>query len=161
VDRIITRINCAPVEELTRQHLVAEYRELPRIFNLVRAAVERGERPDDKRNPRQYTLGAGHCRFFYPRLGWLKERQRALVAEMQRRGYNPAFTDVDDLDDGIPGEWLGWWTPGAADLMINRARISERLGSANREAHDLPFTGTGVTNGGFVAVREGDRKEAA
>ncbi len=127
VDCIITRINCVPAGELTQQHLVAEYRELPRIFNLVRAAIERGERPTDKRNPRAYTLGTGHVRFFYPRLGWLKERQRELVGEMQARGYKPSFTDVDGLDAGIDRAWLGNWTPDDAAMAINRERIATRL----------------------------------
>lgn len=60
----MTRINCIPPRELSREHLIAEYRELPRIFALVRAAIARGESPDDPRNPTSYTLGAGHVRFF-------------------------------------------------------------------------------------------------
>lgn len=33
--KAMTRINRIPVEELSRQHLVAEYRELPRVFALA------------------------------------------------------------------------------------------------------------------------------
>lgn len=51
----MTRINCVAPIELTTKHLVAEYRELPRIYNLVRAAIKRGERPSDARNPKHYT----------------------------------------------------------------------------------------------------------
>ena len=47
----MTRINGIPPQELTGPHLVAEYRELPRIFALVRAAAARGARPEDPRNP--------------------------------------------------------------------------------------------------------------
>jgi hypothetical protein len=125
----MTRINVVPVEELSQQHLVAEYRELPRIFNLVRAAIVRGESPCDKRNPLAYTLGTGHCRFFYSKLGWLKERQRALVGEMWRRGYKPSFTDVEGLLSGIPEPWCCDWTPDTTAMEINRARISERSGA--------------------------------
>jgi deoxyribonuclease (pyrimidine dimer) len=123
----MTRINVVPPVELTQQHLVAEYRELPRIFNLVRAAIERGEKPNDKRNPLAYTLGTGHCRFFYAKLGWLKERQRSLITEMLKRGYKPSFTDVEHLDEGIGPEWRGDWFPDPAALAVNRARISIRL----------------------------------
>ena len=35
----MTRINCVPVEELHQKHLVAEYRELPRVFRLAEAAA--------------------------------------------------------------------------------------------------------------------------
>lgn len=125
----LTRINCVPPSELTRQHLIAEYRELPRIFGLVRAAVERGEQPSDRRNPQAYTLGTGHCRFFYSRLGWLSYRQACLIAEMKRRGYSVNFSDVAGLIVGIPWEWFGAWEPDHAALAINRARIQERLDS--------------------------------
>jgi hypothetical protein len=123
----VTRINCVPPGELTRQHLIAEYRELPRVFGLVRAAVERGESPDDKRNPQEYTLGRGHVRFFYRRLAWLLHRQRELVAEMQWRGYKPQHIPTDDLLEGIPQAWHGWWRPTPEAMAINRERISERL----------------------------------
>lgn len=125
----MTRINCVPPAELTTPHLVAEYRELPRIFGLVRAAIARGERPDDSRNPRDYRLGPGHVRFFYPRLGFLARRQEALVAEMLRRGYSPSFTDPAGLLAGMPAEWCGDWTPSADAMALNRARIAERIGA--------------------------------
>ena len=123
----MTRINCVPPAELTTPHLIAEYRELPRIFGLVRAAIARGERPDDPRNPAEYRLGSGHVRFFYPRLGFLARRQEALIAEMLRRGYSPSFTDPAGLLTGISEEWCGDWVPSEAAVAINRDRIAERL----------------------------------
>jgi hypothetical protein len=39
----MTRINCIDPALLSDKHLGAEYRELPRIFNLVRDAIKRGE----------------------------------------------------------------------------------------------------------------------
>ena len=42
----MTRINCIPVEELSTPHLIAEYRELPRVFALAHnAAAAAGRRP--------------------------------------------------------------------------------------------------------------------
>jgi deoxyribonuclease (pyrimidine dimer) len=124
----MTRINCIPPAELTSRHLVAEYRELPRIFALVRAAIARGETPDDPRNPPDYRLGTGHVRFFYCRLGYLAKRQAALVGEMQSRGFKPTFTDPSGLLLGIPAVWCGDWEPSEAAISANRARIAERLG---------------------------------
>lgn len=126
----MTRINCIPPRELSGPHLVAEYRELPRIFGLVRAAIGRGERPDHPRNPAQYCLGAGHVRFFYPRLGYLARRQAELIAEMLARGYAPTFTAPEGLLEGIPPEWQAEWTPTPQDMALNRARIAERTPSA-------------------------------
>jgi deoxyribonuclease (pyrimidine dimer) len=122
----MTRINCVPPAELTVKHLVAEYRELPRVFGLVRQAILRGERPDDARNPTAYTLGKGHIRFFYARLGYLSRRQAALVEEMRRRGYQPTFAEVHLLVTEIPAEWCGEWEPTPEAVALNRARIEER-----------------------------------
>lgn len=38
----MTRINLIPPSELHYKHLVAEYRELPRVFGLVRRAQANG-----------------------------------------------------------------------------------------------------------------------
>lgn len=124
----MTRINCIPVAELTREHLVAEYRELPRLFGLVAAARDRGESPDDRRNPGAYTLGAGHVRFFFGRLGYAELRFTQLVREMLRRGYNPSFlTPPIPLALQRDLRWWRGWEPDSAALALNRARIAERL----------------------------------
>ncbi|WOC14686.1 pyrimidine dimer DNA glycosylase/endonuclease V [Pseudochrobactrum sp. MP213Fo] len=123
----MTRINCIPPQELTGPHLVAEYRELPRIFALARAAIERGEKPDDPRNPRSYTLGKGHVRFFYPRLGFLVQRQQSLIDEMLQRGYQPSYQQTDHLIKDIPANWCADWQPDDDAMRINRERIAERL----------------------------------
>lgn len=122
----MTRINCVPPGELSGPHLVAEYRELPRVFALVRAAAARGERPDDPRNPRRYVLGAGHVRFHYPLCGYLVRRHRALVAEMLARGYKPGMPDAGSMADGVAADWMGDWKPDEAALALNRARIAAR-----------------------------------
>lgn len=127
----MTRINCVPVEELTLRHLVAEYRELPRVFALARQAWARGESPDDARNPEAYTLGAGHVRFFYTRLGWCRKRHRQLIDEMLRRGYHPTFLAAPavsaEFGPAVRPEWWRDWEPTPAALSLNRARICARL----------------------------------
>ena len=40
----MTRINLTLVSELADQHLMAEYRELPRVFGAVRKHVQNGKR---------------------------------------------------------------------------------------------------------------------
>lgn len=119
----MTRINCVPVEELSRQHLIAEYRELPRVFALAKAASERRRLVQ----PEQYTLGTGHVTFFYTRLGYLTKRHAQLVAEMLRRGYKPTFTgSLKDAHPDIPDRFWNDWTPTEEALAINRERILQR-----------------------------------
>lgn len=123
----LTRINCVPTGELSGKHLVAEYRELPRVFKLMLAAQLRGEKIDDPRNPKQYVMGTGHVRFFYDKGLFLVRRQRALVQEMLDRGYNPKHIDpMGMLPDGLDLSRMMDWTPTEEALTINRARIEER-----------------------------------
>lgn len=117
----MTRINCVPVEELTGKHLVAEYRELPRLFNLIADWKARG-RPGDI--PETYRLGAGHVRFFYTKEAWLATRFDQLVNEMLRRGYQPQYlSQWHRVQDEEPQLWV----PDEVALVANRARIAERL----------------------------------
>jgi len=126
----MTRINVVPAKELSRQHLVAEYREIGRIYKLVRKAVERGEDSLDKQNPGSYTLGTGHVRFFYPRLQFIRWRQIELYNEMRERGYKPSFKPPSVLDiigwTGIDESWYQDYVPTPEAIEINRARIMER-----------------------------------
>lgn len=122
----VTRVNRVPPEELSGRHLVAEYRELPRVFRLALAAWRRGERPDDPRNPRRYVLGEGHVRFFYSRLGYPRRRFLSLVREMKARGYRPAYTSVLHEYEPLPIHWRRDWEPDEEALALCRARIRER-----------------------------------
>lgn len=125
----MTRINCVPVEELTDAHLGAEYRELPRVFGLVRCAQQRGVRPSTLKAPKEYTLGAGHVKFFYGKLRWLHDRHRLIVDECLRRGRVVNFHEPPDTSD-IHEHWFGSWEPRPEDFSANRERIALRLAEA-------------------------------
>lgn len=127
----MTRINCVPPSELTRQHLIAEYRELPRVFTLAEASHARGEAaPID--NSGRYFLGPGHVRFFYNKLSWLRIRHMQLVAECVRRGYKTNI-DCSHRSLHLPSEWQGGWEPNRDDMTTNRVRLAQRLGMSLRE----------------------------
>lgn len=120
----MTRINCIPAAELAREHLVAEYRELPRVVALANAAWKRRE-TFERFIPAAYALGPGHVRFFHNKMAWVRCRFAELVEEMLTRGYNPTFRELPDITVGP--EWMGEWTPDAAAQALNRARIRERI----------------------------------
>lgn len=110
----MTRINVIPPADLTDQHLIAEYRELPRVFALARP---------DPATPPAYTLGVGHVRFFYPRTGYLTRRQGDIITECLRRGF--AITQLE-----APAPVVGLdedWTPTPEARAVNLARLAERL----------------------------------
>ena len=83
----MTRINCVPPKELTHQHLLAEYRELPHVFGQAAKTTGRDEQPDDPHNPTTYTLNQSHVHFFYNRLHYLTVRHDQLRLEMRHRNY--------------------------------------------------------------------------
>lgn len=115
----MTRINCVPVQELHQKHLVAEYRELPRVFALARITM---------RAPKEYTLGQGHVLFFYDKLGWMFDRQWQLVKEMLDRGYFPSHNPntLYEQYHNVKQHLWGDWTPTPEAMAINRQRIKER-----------------------------------
>lgn len=121
----MTRINCISPEFLSGKHLVAEYCELPRVFDLSLSAQLRGDTLVDyaKLN---YTLGKGHVKFFYSRLAWCLTRQEALVEEMKRRGYSPKFDKPSLLMRAQHPDWCNNWAPTIADERTNLGRLVER-----------------------------------
>lgn len=121
----MTRINCVDPSTLHTKHLVAEYREIPRIFNLVR---KHHLSKNKLIAPSVYTLGTGHVKFFYDKLGYIVERYSALIAEMLKRGYNPSFTNTlrSDFSD-IPAKYWNNWTPDIEAIRINVIRIADRM----------------------------------
>lgn len=118
----MTRINCVPVAELSDKHLGAEYRELPRVFKLAEAAYHRGDNPE--RFPQAYTLGTGHVKFFYARLGYLSRRYGEIIYECMKRGRVVNFPKPPFV--AIPLAWCADWQPTPEALAINRQRIKDR-----------------------------------
>jgi deoxyribonuclease (pyrimidine dimer) len=117
----MTRINVVPPSELSRQHLLAEWRELPRVFSLAEKAWARGT----PKIPAKYCLGAGHVTFFYDKLEWVTKRFYELREEMLRRNYAPAYEHPPGFS--IKRQHPNDWEPDAEALALNRSRIAERL----------------------------------
>src|SRR3546814_19293963 len=128
----MTRINCVPVHELSGPHLVAEYRELPRVFALAQKAAARGSFTQ----PQAYTLGKGHVLFFYTRLGYLARRHLELIEEMKRRGYKPTFSGMRREDFlNVPDAYWSDWEPTDEAIRTNRIRIQERSRNKKNTSH--------------------------
>ena len=122
----MTRINCIDPSELHDKHLLAEYRELPRIFSIVRSHIE-ANTLSLVDIPRQYTLGKGHMKFFYNKLNYLYLRQVQLIKELGSRNYTVSFQHPGDFLEGMPEYVLNDWIPTPEAIAINTARINERL----------------------------------
>ena len=113
----MTRVNVGihPIE-LCDQHLVAEYRELPRCFSTRTNAGLKG-----------FRLGKGHQLWCAQYQLSCARRQAALCDEMRRRGFTVNYPMTwQDFPKGALA-----WSPAdesaARPLLI--ARIRERLSS--------------------------------
>lgn len=116
----MTRINLIDPQDLTDQHLVAEYRELPRVFTLAQQWLDRGK-PGDI--PPTYRMGAGHVRFFYDKTDYLSKRQALLIAECQRRGFDIAHVQAPAPIEGATSGWL----PDVLALTRNLRRLLDKV----------------------------------
>lgn len=122
----MTRINVVPPSELHTKFLVAEYREIVRVFALARQSqysMHKVKQPD------VYTLGTGHVKYFYNRLGFITERYDSLCQEMLSRGFKCNRVPKEDLHQGIEKNMFFNYKVTEEALRINRERILERTKS--------------------------------
>jgi len=126
----MTRINTVPVECLSDKHLLAEYRELPRIFTVVAKIYDSGKSlPTDI--PPNYKLGSGHVKFFYNKLTWLITRYKLLFGELIKREFN-MDTDMYHSIKWSAAKLLSGagqrndWNPSPEDMYLNMARLAKR-----------------------------------
>lgn len=112
----MTRINVVPPSELLDQHLLAEYRELPRVFALARV-LPVGTAPSN------YVLGSGHVKFFYDKTGFLSRRQEEIIQECLLRGWAIQHTRAPEPVPGLERDWV----PDDRAVRLNLRRLRERF----------------------------------
>lgn len=96
----MTRVNVGvDPSELPDRLLLAEHREITRIPNAVTSG-----RAKLVNIPQEFTLGAGHVKFFYDKLGYLKSRYEQLYHECIRRGFR--VTNKSDAFIGVTGDYV-------------------------------------------------------
>ena len=116
----MTRINLGiEPAELCDQHLVAEYRELPRIFNFAAKTPA----------PEHFKLGSGHVKWCAKYLGTMKDRQISIVEEMKRREFTVNFSDVPTVNDN--DLYCSGFEVITARALLQE-RINERLNGMKR-----------------------------
>ncbi len=124
----MTRINSGiEPSELKRAHLLAEWREI----TMVPAALKRSLRTKSineilRSIPSEFTLNAGHVKFFYDKMDYLKARMARIADEMYLRGYDVDLTRYTAFD-GLPKDFYGQWTETVAAREIVLERIALRV----------------------------------
>jgi deoxyribonuclease (pyrimidine dimer) len=138
----MTRINATiKPSQLCDQHLLAEYRELPRIFTL---ANKKSASNSFEELPEKFTLGKGHVKFFYDKLYFLATRYEEIVKELQKRGYTLDQEIISSVRLSYKNSY--WYlcgdfesTPEAHALLC--IRLKERLKSMKK----ITFSGVEVS----------------
>lgn len=124
----MTRINLIPPRLLSREHLIAEYKEIMRLPGNLKTSLERKGKPFDvKEIPPSYVLGKGHVKFFYDKFEFLKKRFELLVEEIINRGYKPNYLDSSIFNTET--RYMNDYIPTTDEIKLNIRRINERGGS--------------------------------
>lgn len=117
----MTRINVVPVKELSDQHLIAEYRELPRV-------VKQNINIEDA--PLKYTLGKCHVKWAKLHSRWLMRRYLDITWELQNRGFNTNFPFYKLYEvyetQYYTKECDNYYNIKAKDIQLNRQRLIEK-----------------------------------
>lgn len=125
----MTRVNIIPVQELTDQHLFAEYREITRLFALVKQACDKY--PINtvlKKVVPTYRLSTGHVVFFYDKLDFIERRYFELKDEVLKRGFNITLKDdITEFRQIIDKRFYNDFTPNKNDMAINIERLIEKI----------------------------------
>ena len=118
----MTRINLISVTELSDQHLIAEYRELPRIIKQEHIYI--GDAPDT------YVLGKGHVKWCVKHANFCLTRYYCICKEMEFRGFKVNYP-YDDLLKIANDKQVTWYSkhyfPTPQDVQLSRNRIVEKI----------------------------------
>lgn len=109
----MTRINVIPVSELSDQHLIAEYHELPRV---LKQNINTADAPE------KYCLGRGHMKWAKRYALYIRGRYGELCREMLLRGFTVNYY-TDAFDASL---YKHWYYPTPEDIELNRQRIREK-----------------------------------
>ena len=119
---IMTRINLIPVKELSDQHLIAEYREIPRVIKQEHIYI--GDAPD------RYVLGKGHVKWAIKHGNFCLTRYYYICEEMKYRGFKVNYP-YEDLAKIAEGKQITWYTenyfPTEEEIELSRNRIIEKI----------------------------------
>lgn len=114
----MTRINLVSPQELSDQHLIAEYHELPRVLKQDINTADA---------PKRYCLGKGHVKWAKSRSLFLQVRYSRIIMEMLHRGFRVNYS-WEDLVDGYPVKLSDDWYYIATeeDVALSKARLIEK-----------------------------------
>lgn len=139
----MTRINIVLPSELSDQHLLAEYRELPRC-------IKQDIDTSDILQSERYHLGKGHMKWAKKHSLYLLCRYSLILEEMHYRGFKPRHLLTPLIDIYLKGKEDNRYNyyPNKEDILLSRKRLVEKY-----QANPGHYTWTNSTK---PAYYEGD-----
>lgn len=123
----MTRVNVVDPRSLCNKHLLAEWREMPRVVSSLNKSLNRKSKPFSTAEIKSsYTLGAGHVKFFFNKFKYLHRRHKQLTSELLSRGFSLSTTD-SNIFSTVDKTWYNDWTPTQKDIDLNVQRILQRM----------------------------------
>jgi deoxyribonuclease (pyrimidine dimer) len=116
----MTRINLVNPKFMLDQHLLAEYRELPRVFNFAK---------EYKDIPKEYCLGSGHIKFFSNKLLFLFYRYIQIFNELIERNFKVTF-DIETLKNklnSIDNTFKKDYIPSEKEIKLSAERLVNKF----------------------------------
>ncbi len=114
----MVRVNIINPENLSDQHLIAEYNEILMLISYVKRY------PDLDGIPGKFCLGKGHMKFFKDKIKYIKSRHEKIKKEMKNRGF--LQRKAINLS-GIKNNLINDWKPDEADKSVIRKRLIEKI----------------------------------
>lgn len=116
----MTRINLVDPKELSDQHLIREYNELPRCIK---------QDIDTSDAPFRYTLGTGHMKWAKKHSQFLMNRYMKLCDEMLYRGFKVNYPFVElfkyHLENTLDIN-CNWYDVSHEDVELSKSRLNEK-----------------------------------
>lgn len=121
----MTRINLIPPQYLADQHLVAEHKEILQLCGSYRLSKRSKKGINRKDIPKNFTLNAGHVKFFYDKFAYLHKRFLEIQNEMRHRKIIPTKRmNCEEFEiDGVYHNW----EPNNDDIEIVCERIQQKI----------------------------------
>lgn len=125
----MTRINIIEPADLTKRHLIAEYKEITQFLHIIRGRRDKKHPMNDI--PKEYTLSGGHCLFFFDKGKYLFDRFISLRDNLIFRGINVDESKYQERLSRIKSSYgdtlFNGYTPNKKAYSIVINRISERI----------------------------------
>jgi len=119
-------MNLVSVNELTDQHLRAEFVETKMLIHAFFRSINSKNGIVEERISKTYTLNKGHVYFFYNKMGFLKERYDKIITELKARNVNIDPTKLADFSN-VPINRLNNYFPTEDEIAISKKRIDQRI----------------------------------